>query len=157
VIGLSYSCLLYSRFGIHIVDYAELGDFLLAALRNRGALIGAVFLALYLVLSSLILPSPPGLLKYGFFRAAMVTTLGIAGVVYITYITAANTADSIKLGYGPNVTVQYRSSSVSGDPVTEPKLILIGATQKAVFFHDEKDNRTLVIPQAQIVSIEVPD
>jgi hypothetical protein len=61
--------------------------------------------------------------------------------------------------------VQYHSNTLSGtaDQVTKTGLVLVGATQKVVFFHDvndkgnDKDNRTLVIPQAQIVSIKVPD
>jgi hypothetical protein len=55
------------------------------------------------------------------------------------------------------MTVQYRSFSSSTEQVTKPRLELIGATQTVVFFYDVADEHTLVIPQAQIVSIEVPE
>jgi len=75
----------------------------------------------------------------------------------LPYVSATTKASSLKDGEKPVVDVRYRSFSGSEGQVTEPGLELIGATQKAAFFYDVNDNHTLVIPQAQIVSIEVPE
>jgi hypothetical protein len=53
--------------------------------------------------------------------------------------------------------VQYRAFSSSAGQVTEPGLQVIGSTQKAIFFYDVNNKRTIVIPQGQVVSIEVPE
>jgi hypothetical protein len=52
--------------------------------------------------------------------------------------------------------VQHRNFSRSAEQLTEPGLHLIGATQNTVFFYDVNEKRTIMIPQSQIVSIEVP-
>jgi hypothetical protein len=83
--------------------------------------------------------------------------LVVSFVVAFTLILASGAATSIKDGNNPTVDIRYRSFSGSAGQVTEPNLTLIGATQKAVFFYDVDEKRTIVIPQAQIVSIEVPD
>lgn len=80
-----------------------------------------------------------------------------------TYFTAHITANGLMFGKDSGVDVHYRSYSGTAGQVTEHGLKLIGSTQRAVFFYDlndkddEKDNHTLVVPQAQIVSIEVPE
>jgi hypothetical protein len=74
----------------------------------------------------------------------------------IPYYFATRTASSIKHGELPTVDVRYRSFTGSAGQVTAPGLELIGATQKAAFFYDGNNKRTIVIPQAQLVSIEVP-
>jgi hypothetical protein len=94
--------------------------------------------------------------------AIFVTVTIVLSSLVLPYYSALKTASDIKDGERQTVDVWYRSFSGSAGQETEPDLNLIGATQKAVFFYDvndkdnEKDNRTLVIPQAQIVSIEVP-
>jgi hypothetical protein len=55
------------------------------------------------------------------------------------------------------VEVRYRSFSGSSGQVTVSGLEFIGGTQRAAFFYDADAKRTIVIPQTQIVSIEVPD
>jgi hypothetical protein len=99
---------------------------------------------------------------YGYYFFLAVTYLGLTSVA--VYVSAQNRAQAIKEpGAQSSVEVRYRTYSDSADPVSKPGLALIGATQKVVFFydvnakHNEKDNHTLVIPQAQIVSIKVPD
>jgi hypothetical protein len=184
VLGIIYSYVLYRRFGINIFDYAELGDFLLAALRNPAALLSGGLLVVWIGFSALnfrlwlrfgslpqvtwqglIVVGKPSAERVPYVRAmrralSFIATLqilfGLASIAFI-YLSAVNTAQSIEEGTEPKVEVQYRSSSGSADQVTEKGLELIGATQKVVFFYDVKDNHTLVIPQTQLVSIEVPD
>jgi hypothetical protein len=75
----------------------------------------------------------------------------------LPYYSAGKTASSIKAGEYPSVDVRYRSFKGSAGQVTVPGLGLIGATQKAAFFYDVDHKHTLVVPQSQIVSIEVPE
>jgi hypothetical protein len=77
--------------------------------------------------------------------------------IIVPFASARTMTSSIKEGRKPVVDVRYRSFSGSAGQVTEPGLQLIGATQKAAFFYDPDEKRTIVIPQAQVVSIEVPD
>ncbi len=84
-------------------------------------------------------------------------TMAVGYSVALPLVFATVTASSIKHGERPAVAVHYRSFSSSAGQVKEPGLRLIGATQNAVFFYDVEDERTIVIPQAQVVSIEVPE
>jgi hypothetical protein len=64
----------------------------------------------------------------------------------------------MKQGEQAQTTVQYRTfSGPSTGQVTKSGLKLMGSTQKVIFFYDDKNERTIVIPQAQIVSIGVPE
>jgi hypothetical protein len=76
--------------------------------------------------------------------------------VHATFGVANVTAIAVKNGDYHTVDVRYRSFSSSAGQATEPNLTVIGATQKAVYFYDVDEKRTIVVPQAQIVSIEVP-
>jgi hypothetical protein len=79
-----------------------------------------------------------------------------AGVSVVSIVNnVRDQAQSIKHGEGPTVEVQYRSFRGSAGQVSKPGLVLLGATQRAVFFYDVNSEQSLVIPQAQIVSIEV--
>jgi hypothetical protein len=89
--------------------------------------------------------------------AIFISSVGIFVSLILPYYSATQTASSIKHGQYPSVEVRYRSFSGSAGQVTVPDLMLIGATQKAVFFYDVDEKRTTVIPQAQLVSIEVPE
>lgn len=75
----------------------------------------------------------------------------------LPYYSAGKTASSIKAGETPSLDVRYRSFKGSAGQVTVPGLRLMGATQKAAFFYDVDHKHTLVVPQSQIVSIEVPE
>jgi hypothetical protein len=59
--------------------------------------------------------------------------------------------------YEPLTSVQYRATSGSDEQTTETGLRVIGTTQSFVFFYDKnakKENRTLIIPSAQIVEMK---
>jgi hypothetical protein len=89
--------------------------------------------------------------------ARSLVLIGAVIVFVLTYANAAETASDIKNGEKPAVEVRYRSFSGSAGQVTVPGLEFIGGTGRAAFFYDADAKRTIVIPQAQIVSIEVPD
>ena len=95
-------------------------------------------------------------------RQTVILTIVIAVTSVFTsfvlpYYSAGKTASSIKAGETPSVDVRYRSFKGSAGQVTVPSLGLIGATEKAAFFYDVDHKRTIVIPQAQLVSIVVPE
>jgi hypothetical protein len=161
--GIVYSFRLYRSFGINIFDYSEIADFLLAAFKNEWVLANLVGQASVVIAA---------LSVWRFYEARGLSSMWLATcrlwligltytciVVIVTYQTAISTASSIKYGETPAVDVWYRSFSGSAGQVKEPKLRLIGATQKAVFFYDvdAKSQRTIVIPQSQLVSMEVPE
>jgi hypothetical protein len=190
--GLLYSAVLYARFGINILDYAEISDFLLAAFKNLFPLLAAgasvlFYLALLAYAGSVRKPqarrdklqyeasirSNTGsdehltpLQKHQRFVGKMWDVMALAillaisvvsSALFLTYSVAGRDASSIKDGETTAVDVRYRSFLSSTGQVKEAGLALIGATQKAVFFYDVDAKHTIVIPQAQIVSIEVPE
>jgi hypothetical protein len=173
-IGIIYAAVFYSAFGINIFDHVEIGDFLLAGLRNYSVLLAVgwqVFVVYLTIVTVSYFLGQVSVITLG-FQIGMVV-LGIVflcftlfSFVLILWLQPLRTAEDIKQGEpgsGPPVAVRYSYSSGSTDQVTKTGLVQIGATQRVGFFHDvndeskEKDNRTLVIPQSQIVSIEVPD
>jgi hypothetical protein len=177
--GILYSAALYGKFGINILDYSDTVDFLFAAFKNQyllaefGLYLLAFFLGIPLVwfVRTLILRLAPressdstlGRIRTGPPRSTWLPII-VECFVFLTLIFATVTYDraidrarEIKDGKPPAVDVRYRSFSGSAGQVEEPNLRLIGATQKAVFFYDVGKKHALVIPQAQLVSIEVPE
>lgn len=168
--GMVYSSLIYSEFGINILDYSEISDFLLAALKNPFVplFVGIQLFTLYFF-ATVTRPSMEDMWRRGRIWGVFGWYFILAGfylvlTIVIVYVGARYETQAIKEPSGqPSVEVRYRSYSDSADQVTKPGLKLIGSTQRVVFFYDvnvkdnEKDNQTLVIPQAQIVSIEVRD
>jgi len=183
-VGIESSYILYRQFEINIFDYAETGDFLLAAFKSPTAATNIGVIAPTLVLGiPLIVSLLPVLSRSGFFLRSLdkdeqwalqiyqafsiftrfgpyIVVAAIASVLFHVLHSAAEDsfaeADAIIQGEKPSLVVQYRSFSGSAGQVTKTGLELIGATQKVVFLYDLDDEHTLVIPQAQIVSIEVP-
>ena|SRR5829696_3463526 len=209
-VGMFYSWSFYRGFGINIFDYAEIGDFLLAALKNPSSLVAVAAGILGGLLIGRLLDSAQNLLERRVARVLVrrdtvatkgngdnsradeflksptpsskarswqrpapgdditlwdilqkLSRIAVVLVLLITSITYAETnaaqqVITIQQGEKPLVTVSYRSFSGSAGQVTKPELELIGATQRAVFFYDVEDRDAIVIPQAQIVSIEVP-
>jgi hypothetical protein len=89
--------------------------------------------------------------------AIVIAVTSVFSSCVLPYYSAGKTASSIKAGETSSVDVRYRSFKGSAGQVTVPGLGFIGATEKAAFFYDVDDKRTIVIPQVQIVSIEVPE
>jgi hypothetical protein len=183
-VGILSSWSLYKEFEINIFDYAEIGDFLVAAFKSPGALFNLAYFLVTVLLSFLVVASLPlwvpwmtRVLYFGSsqhsesaerFRRFMYFSLGLfppiwvvaLGVIYGQWVIQARTeavAQDIKDGVQPRLTVQYRSFSNSAGHVTIPKLQLIGSTQRFAFFYDKNNKRTIVVPQAQIVAIKVPE
>jgi cytochrome bd-type quinol oxidase subunit 2 len=171
-LGMLYSRFFYGKFGINVFDYSEISDFLLAALKNPFAILLAGFLALLAIVYGVVwvkltktdeTHSEDERRRVGVLSSKTVILTGLFllisilwGCVLTLEDAASRAASSIKAGETPSVDVRYRSFKGSAGQITVPSLRLIGATQKAAFFYDADDKRTIVIPQSQIVSIEVP-
>jgi hypothetical protein len=164
-VGLLYSASLYFWFGINILDYSEVADFLLGAFKNPYALlvglgqavVGAFVVVRYVSQGEVLSRND---LQVGEFMRKRALILSIGIIVYLVIIPiifASWAAYDVKDGQKEKVEVRYRSFKGSADQVTVPGLELIGATQKTFFFYDPDEKRTIVIPQAQLVSIEIPD
>ena len=166
-VGLVYSAVLYGSFGINILDYSEIADFLLAAFKNPITLFysgfgffGAayfLFAARFLRRRALQYGSLAKLRSFALMTNLLLLAWALSSLSLFPYVTGSSKADSIKNGENLEVRVQYRSFKGSAGQVAVPGLRFIGATQKTVFFYDVDDKRTIVIPQAQLVSIEVPE
>jgi hypothetical protein len=166
-----YSAALYGSFGINIFNYSEIADFLFAALKNpsvpllAAAQVATIIFVIGVIWSLGIMMARAGtgeLERSSEREPSRVLTYAQVGVFVVVslifpYLVATHTAFSIKNGEKPVVEVRYSSSSGSAEQVTVPELEFIGATQRAAFFYDADDKRTIVIPQSQIVSIEVPE
>jgi hypothetical protein len=170
-VGFLYSVSLYGAFRINILDYSEVADLLLAAFKGPLILTTAgaqilVFLILLALAKAVARKTRDKFLGVFWTERRLRIAAVIAAVVFVitsSQMSGAWAASVIKDGKTPKQDVWYRTFKGSAGQVTESNLQLIGATQKAVFFYDlndidnAKDNRTVVIPQAQIVSIEVSD
>jgi hypothetical protein len=178
-IGMLYSAVLYGRLGINIFDYSEIADFLLAAFKNPiGILFAGVQVATVVIMAYGMKPmllwwmgkrsqsdreqeeidsevAPVLFIQRVILATAVLVSPG--AILLGAGLWAATTARSIENGDKPTVEVRYRSFSGSAGQVTRPGLEFIGATQRAAFFYDADEKRTIVIPQPQIVSIEVPE
>src|SRR5829696_7361484 len=165
-VGMLYAAVLYGRFGINIFDYSEIPDFLLAAFKNPILLLGTGFQVFmfygYIVLLTFRrqrVHERQQARERARERVWAIVVSTLSGVAFLgaTCAFAVVTASSFKNGNKSAMEVRYRSFSGSAGQVTAPGLEFIGATQRAAFFYDVDDKRTIVIPQSQLVSIEVPE
>lgn len=172
--GMVYSFVLYKSFGINIFDFAEINDLLLAAFKDLAAFIMSMFTIALCIsfpmlwstifarrrrrMSSVGNNSP--LFMTDRMNSAMTLVMVPVTLIYAfvpPYLFASSEARSIRNNSERPVIVSYRlTTSTSAQPAVESNVELIGATEKVAFFYDPGDERTLVIPHAQIISIEFP-
>jgi hypothetical protein len=153
-LGILYSWSLYKEFGINIFDYAEIGDFLLAALKNPYALFllgGQVLIYLLILIIVTIVErtfdkrfavyagDPAWLRRRTTLVVRAATLLAsiavLIGTIWAPQWFALRDAQSLKQGNQPTLEVRYRSSSSgSVGQVTQTRLELIGTTQRVACF-----------------------
>jgi len=179
-IGIVYSYVLYNAFNINIFDYAEVGDFLLAAFKDPSVFTMAISGVLYTALLTVIVvarekkrfqraersdpENVPEDLRASANLLRIERSMGIAMVLTILLFSlgpaiffAAIRADVLKSSQAPIVSATYSSSeSESARQTTVPNLELIGTTETYTLFYDTTSRRVLVIPHAKVVSIEHP-
>lgn len=170
-LGLSFSWAFYARFGIDYFDYAEIGDFILAAFREP--------LTFLLALSSLAIGI--GLLVFqalvsNFYeryreRSKLIAmlanfdnrlnrwgTLPIIIILFFIYCVlfisnhAAAKANAIRDGEGEIVSMHY------ADPLADGALgenaVMLGSSTRVVFLYALDSQRVRIVPMDAIVAIE---
>ena len=169
LVGLSFGWALFNDFGVPFFRFAELSDFLLAAIREPVTLalvLGAVPVALVLVGLARLERLLYGKLRYKskvfrwLYRGTTQTSWIFAfflvcyALIFIL-IYADWKADRIKAGKGQSV--QVRATREAG-PIfgkdTVRRLTLLGTTTQYVFLFDPKQQQTHVVPSENIAVIE---
>lgn len=157
-VGIIYVWFLYQSFNINIFDFAETNDFLLAAFKQPFAF-GMSMLTILLIIIQIIVfyfrkqkrmkPGVPWLILGSFIFIL------IGYTAFPAYFYGKRDARSIIKDQESKVTVAYKIIGPTKKiDVREQNLSLIGTTDKFSFFYDHTKERSLVIPIANIVSIE---
>jgi hypothetical protein len=153
-IGMLYSWDYLRLFGINFFNYAQVGDFLLASLKEPftwAIVIGAIVLAMLdNAMSRRVERKGKGLfLKwYGSGRYRMANYIGAAVmVVLFTHIYATTMRDRVLNGGGRIVSVQLTESPVTNEAV------LLGTTGTFIFLYDPLQKEVSIHPHESIYSI----
>ena len=162
LIGIVYTYVLYQEFNVNIFDYAETSDFLLAAFRNPLTFTAALITIVLVILVQAVVVQLSNRgetlvrerLRRNFtavFVASILVILAL-GVVAALFL-AQRRVDELRESSSQPETVQYRAPSGSEEQTTVSNLQLIGNAGTFALFYDPRDETTLVIPHAQIISI----
>jgi hypothetical protein len=168
-IGVTYEYHLFRAFGLNILDYAEISDFLVAALKEPFVILLSVaslaVLALavglnlwfqkrshrYAAWNRRLTTSRPARLADALLMATIV-----AGYFYMfASLYADVAARRIKAGRGAVVTVEQTADARPADGVPGPKPALVGTTSRFLFLYDHGTRKTVVLPIDSIARIIV--
>ena len=163
-IGIAYDFLYFRRFGINILDYAETGDFLVAALRSPLAIIYSVLPAIVIWLVALFRRwlrrlSP----RYDAYAAryeqkwrvgpiywdVMNTVLVVGYAFLFTAYYARATAVAAKRADAPRVRVEAAGASAPGSRVAT----MVGTTGKFLFLYFPERDSTHVVPFENVLQV----
>jgi hypothetical protein len=172
--GMVYAACLYRNFGINILDFAELNDFILAAFKDVVAFVMSIVTITLGIGATVLLSFRAEKLRQEKNIAAgrlgsvarhahlnLATGFIILSVFIYTlvppYLFGNSEATSIMEAQEAPVEVRYRTSTSGSAPLITLKGVeFIGATNRVAFFYDLEAKRTLVIPHSKIVSIAFP-
>lgn len=173
LIGIAFSWSFFARFGVDFFEYAEIGDFLLAAFREPVTFIlalGAVLVGLAVFLFQLAVQA-----FYARFseRSKIVAwlrdferrinPLGVMPSIFLLvifyaaifiYNYAGNKALDIQGGHGETVTVHFGDPLAGGE--TSTSALLMGNTLRAIFLYEVADARVRIVPLDAVVAIDMP-
>ena len=154
VIGMFYSWAYLREFGINVFNYAQIGDFLLASLKEP--MIWAFVIATVLVILGDNWMSrrvqrksrsrwtawygSPGYRRINYFVA-------LSLVLFLIYVLADTQARDTRAGGGKIVTVTY------ADRAADDNVILLGTTGSFVFLFEAKFDQVQIHPHESIHSI----
>ncbi|MFT5521024.1 MAG: hypothetical protein ACI9IA_001624 [Enterobacterales bacterium] len=154
VLGVLYSYYYYKEFGINIIKFADLSDFLLASVLEPQTLIlflGVIMLTIVNILLEAFLKKR--FKSYSKFSTDMLKakyTEPVAYILVITIITATMTsalasknADKIKSGNFDEYQVRIADP---GTLIADQSLALLGSTSRYIYFYHIKNSEALVIP-----------
>lgn len=166
-IGIAYDLLYFNRFGIDILDYAETGDFLVAALRSPLAIIYSVLPALVIWLVALFRRwvrrvSP----RYDAYAAKyerrwrlgalywdVMNTFLVVGYAFLfTAYYARATAVAAKRPTAGQVRVEV-AASAGAQGATSEVATMVGTTGKFLFLYFPGRDSTHVVPFENVLRV----
>jgi hypothetical protein len=157
-IGVIYSFFFYREFGINIVKFVDLSDFLLASIQEPISIViffGISFFTLAAYLLDLWSRKKfPGYRRWMINKGAAKYTDPVLPILFILYFVfvlvsdyAIGNANAIKVGDIDEYTVRFSELS----PQTpESSLALIGSTSRFSYFYNLENKQALVVPQENI-------
>jgi hypothetical protein len=161
-IGTGYSYFFYQEFGINIVKFADLSDFLLAAVLEPMSII----LFIFLIVANLILykldfwarKKFPGYGRFTENRMKAKYTDPIGFIIIVLFFTGYLVKDIAQINAN-NVKTEkgdYYNVKTSNSSETEPekRLNFLGSTTRFVYFYDSKKGKSLVIPTENIIYMD---
>lgn len=154
IIGMFYAWSFLWHFQINVFNYAQIGDFLLASLKEPMTW-GIVVMSMLMVAGDNALSrraqkkTDSRLLKmYGSPRYRMANYIGLLLIISILIFSyAKRQAEQALAGRGKLVTVTYADRAAADD------LVLLGTTTSFVFFYDSTFERVIIHPHESIHAI----
>ncbi len=167
ITGLLFSWTLFREFNVNIFNYMEVGDFMLAALRepltfllSAGAIV--CYWAVYQLGQAEVrwtsARQNKGRLFAGYARISKFinssVSVAIVGVVLYVYLFLALysqwKSDEIRAGRTALVTVDLNeaSSAIGGQP-----MVLLGGTSRFIFLYDRTSGDTFIVPYENVAMV----
>lgn len=154
LIGLVYSWAFLRAFGVNVLRYAEVSDFLLASLKEPFTWILAILIVVSVLsdnaMSRRVQARGPGRFTrwYGSDRYRQINyLLSLAVVIGLLFLFATENAKKIRDGDAEIVRVSLADGS------SPKQLIMLGTTAKYVFLYDDLDGRVDMHPHESILTI----
>lgn len=179
VVGMIDAGFRFHAFGINIFEFAEINDFLLAALREPKAFLTVILISVggifYSLLVTYIIPRIqrrlagsrlgrvitvflgmmmpfPFLGRFGKWMGNTIAVVYVCGAPFLIPYTATHVGKE-NLVADPNrqVAVTFR---VTGEPGVSQKvqqLALIGTTERYIFFYDRESKKYVVAPTVNVI------
>lgn len=154
VIGMLFSWDYLRLFGINVFNYAQIGDFLLASLKEPITWI-IVFVSVLLTMGDNAMSRRVGrsgkrrfLKWYGSDRYRMINSIGtVVVIVMFTHLYVLHKKDEVLAGEGRLVNVQLTESVVTS------RVVLLGTTGSFIFLYDPLLKQVTVHPHENVYSI----
>ncbi len=167
ITGLLFSWSLFRQFDINIFNYMEVGDFMLAALREPLTfLLSAGAVAFYWVVYQLgqmevrwaASRKNKGRLSSGYARWSRFINTSIwaaaIGVVLYAYLFLSLYAEwkskEIRAGRAPMVTVFVNDAATA---LTDGPMALLGSTSRFIFLYDPPSENTHIVPYENVAMV----
>jgi hypothetical protein len=154
ILGVLYSYYYYKEFGINILKFSDLSDFLLASVLEPQTLLlflGVITVTTIFILSDAFMKSK--FKSYNQFSKDKLKskyTDPLVNILVVAVITASMTstlasknADKIKLGNFDEYEVRIADP---GPLSTDQSLALLGSSSRYIYFYNLKESEALVIP-----------
>lgn len=154
VLGVLYSYYYYKEFGINIIIFADLSDFLLASVLEPQTLLlffGVIIMVIINILVEAFLKKRfKSYRRFSNDKLKAKYTEPVAYILVVSFITAFMTsvlatknAEKIKSGNFDEFQVRI---SDPGTLVADQYLALLGSTSRYIYFYNLKESEALVIP-----------